>query len=112
MSPAVDRSEVSRRAHTLLREGGVAYYRFAEPHLVRRIGGAALGLATASALALLPFAPPFSAAGWVAAAAILAAGVLATAVLLTDDGRITPRSTLPIALAAVAALGALRMLTG
>jgi len=112
MTAPADRSEVSRRAQALLREGGMAYYRFAEPHFVRRIGGAAMGLVTLSALALLPFAPPSSPAGWAVAAAILVAGVAVTAALLTDDGRITPRATLPIALAAVAALGALRWLTG
>src|SRR4051812_18973927 len=112
MTSAVDRPEATRRARALLHEGGAAYYRFAEPHLVRRIGGAALGLVTVSVLALLPFEPPATTAGWSLAAFFVAAGVLATALLLTDDGHITPRSTLPIAVGAVAALGVLRALAG
>jgi diguanylate cyclase (GGDEF)-like protein len=112
MTAAADRSEVSRRARALLRAGGADYYRFAEPHLVRRIGGAALGLVTGSVLALLPFEPPPTTAGWTVAVLFVALGVLATALLLTDEGHITPRSTLPIAFAAVAALGVLRGLAG
>src|SRR4051794_8443272 len=108
MSVAVDHAETSRRARALLREGGRDYYRFAEPHLVRRIGGAALGLVTGSVLALLPFEPPGSTAGWSVAMVLVAAAVLVTALLLTDDGRLTPPSTLPIAFAAVAGLGLLR----
>src|SRR3954447_18942899 len=91
-APAADPSEVSRRARALLREGGAAYYRFAEPHLVRRIGGAALALVTVSVLALLPFEPPPTTAGWSVTAVLVSLGALATALLLTDDGRITPRS--------------------
>src|SRR3954470_3212 len=109
---AADPSETSRRARALLREGGAAYYRFADPHLVRRIGGAALAVVTGSVLALLPFEAPGTTAGWAIAVVLVAAGVLATTLLLTDDGRITPRSTLPIALAAAGALGVLRTLGG
>ena len=112
MTAAADQSEVSRRARALLHAGGDEYYRFAEPHLIRRIGGAALGLVTISVLALLPLEPPGSTAGWSVAMVLVAAGVLATALLLTDDGRIAPRSTLPIAVGAVAALGLLRWLCG
>src|SRR4051794_6437711 len=112
MSVPIDHAETSRRAKALLREGGRSYYRFAEPHLVRRIGGAALGLVTVSVLGLLPFEPPASTAGWSVAMVLVAAGVLATALLLTDEGRLTPPSTLPIAFAAVAGLGVLRWLAG
>jgi diguanylate cyclase (GGDEF)-like protein len=108
--------ETHRRARALLREGGGAYYRFADAHLVRRTGGAALALVTLTVLGLLPFEAPVRAVsapvGWGVGALLVAAGAFATALLLTDDGRISPQATLPIAFGAVLGLGLLRHLAG